>query len=147
MKKLSKQQKEFFQSFVRETIVGIVSQISGEETAGRLPAVADIILKESLAVGNLDHIVDAFATAMLDKVDFKTLKKVDAFMKSEDYVKVMMATHNVVFAEYREDFMNLVAAVSEVSEKAIKSAAAQAEGVQTEDGAVEVPSTEGEQAV
>lgn len=147
MKKLSKQQKEFFQSFVRETIVGIVSQISGEETAGRLPAVADIILKESLAVGNLDHIVDATATAMLDKVDFKTLKKVDAFVRSEDYVKVMMATHSVVFADYREDFMNLVAAVSEVSEKAIKSAVAQAEGVETEDGAVEVPSTEGEQAV
>jgi len=123
MKKLSKQQKEFFQSFVRETIVGIVSQISGEETAGRLPAVADIILKESLAVGNLDHIVDAFATAMLDKVDFKTLKKVDAFMKSDDYIKVMLAMQEVVFAEHREDFMNLVAAVTELSDKAIKSVA------------------------
>ena len=123
MSKLTKQQKDLFERLVRETVVGIVSQVTGEQTDGRLPAVADIILKESLAVGNLDHVVDAVAESLLAKVDFKTLKKVDTFMKSDDYIKVMLAMQEVVFAEHREDFMNLVAAVTEVSEKAIKSVA------------------------
>lgn len=137
--KISKVQKEFFGKLLEDTVVTIVAQIAQDEYKEQLPAVAGVILKQSLAEGKLDQAVSTVAEAMLAKVDFKTLKKVDAFMKSDDFVKVIQATHEVVFQELRGELMELVAAVAEVSEKAIKAVSAEAEDV-------EALSTEGEQA-
>ena len=121
-KALPKAQKEFFNGFVQETVLTILAQICQEDQREQIVAVANVILKSSAEEGNLDHIVNATAESILSKVDFKTLKKVDAFMKNEDFVNVLRATHEAVFGDFKEDYMNLVAAVVEVSEKAIKSA-------------------------
>lgn len=138
--KISKVQKEFFGKLLEDTVVTIVAQIAQDEYKEQLPAVAGVILKQSFAEGKLDQAVSAIAEAMLTKVDFKTLKKVDTFMKSDDFVKVIQATHEVVFQELRGELMELVAAVAEVSGKAIKAASAETESVET-------PSAEGKQAV
>lgn len=138
--KISKVQKEFFGKLLEDTVVTIVAQIAQDAYKEQLPAVASVILKQSLAEGKLDAAVGSVAEAMLAKVDFKTLKKVDTFMKSDDFVKVIQATHEVVFQELKEELMELVAAVAEVSEKAIKAASVETESAET-------PSAEGEQAV
>ena len=138
--KISKVQKEFFGKLLEDTVVTIVAQIAQDEYKEQLPAVAGVILKQSITEGKLEEAVSNIAEAMLANVDFKTLKKVDTFMKSDDFVKVIQATHEVVFQEMKEELMELVVAVAEVSEKAIKA-------VSAETGDAETPSTEGEQAV
>ena len=126
-KALTKTQKEFFNEFVKSTVVTIVGQFATEGYRESLPAVADVILTQSIAEGNLDHVVETTANELTSRVDFKTIRKVDAFMKSEDFLKVLQAMHDVLYDSLREDYMNLVAATAEVSEKAIKSLARDAE--------------------
>lgn len=86
-KKLTKAQKEFFGAFASnavENILGPVLEFKGLE-----------ITAEQVSTLDLSELVASIGGAFLERVDFKTLKAVDKFMRSEDFVNVVLASTEV----------------------------------------------------
>jgi len=89
--KLTKAQREFFGSFAHNAVENILIpllEIKGIElNAEQAKAVMETI--------DLKDLTQAIGEGFLERVDFKTISKVDRFMKSEDFTKVIAASTDV----------------------------------------------------
>lgn len=89
--KLTKAQKEFFGNFATnavENILGPVLEFKGVEiTAEQVTEVVKTL--------DLTELTNAIGRAFIDRVDFKTIVKVDKFMKSEEFTNVVLASSEV----------------------------------------------------
>lgn len=89
--KLTKAQKEFFGAFSAnavENILGPVLEFKGVEITPEQVA-------EVVATLDLKDLTNAIGFAFLERVDFKTIVKVDKFMKSEEFMSVVTASSEV----------------------------------------------------
>lgn len=90
-RKLTKAQKEFFGAFASnavENILGPVLEFKGVE-------ISNDQLMEVVKTLDLTELTQAIGQAFLDRVDFKTILKVDKFMKSDEFSSVVMASSEV----------------------------------------------------
>lgn len=89
--KLTKAQKEFFGTFAAnavENILGPVLEFKGVDiTAEQVSEVVKTL--------DLTQLTNAIGRAFIDRVDFKTIVKVDKFMKSEEFTNVVLASSEV----------------------------------------------------
>jgi len=89
--KLNKAQREFFGSFASnavENILGPVLEFKGVDiTAEQVTEVVKTL--------DLTELTNAIGRAFIDRVDFKTIVKVDKFMKGEEFTSVVMASSEV----------------------------------------------------
>lgn len=89
--KLTKSQKEFFGLFAVnavENILGPVLEFKGVDiTAEQVSEVVKTL--------DLTDLTNAIGRAFIERVDFKTILKVDKFMKSEEFAKVVAASTEV----------------------------------------------------
>lgn len=115
MTTLTKAQKEFFTKFTKTAIQNLlISQTKPEYTAQVLEASAAV-----LEVADLTTLRDAIAEGFMALVDFKTLSKVDKFLRSEEYVKTNQAANEVISAvetELGEMLHSVALAISETVE-------------------------------
>jgi hypothetical protein len=89
--KLTKAQKEFFGKFASnavENILGPVLEFRGVEITAE--QVSNVV-----ATLDLTTLTEAIARAFIDRVDFKTIVKVDKFMKGEEFTNVVTASSEV----------------------------------------------------
>jgi hypothetical protein len=89
--KLTKTQREFFGAFAFNAVAGLLVAVhemngSDTETEELVGLVQDTDLKD---------LTQLIAEKFLERVDFKTLVKVDKFLKSEDAVSVVVASTEV----------------------------------------------------
>ena len=91
MAKLPKAQQEFFEEFARagvQNTLGPALRYKGLEiTEDQVSAVIDTI--------DLKQLTDTIAMKFTDRVEFKTIKKVDTFMKSDEFRTVIEASQYV----------------------------------------------------
>lgn len=89
--KLTKAQREFFGAFASnavENILGPVLEFKGVEiTAAQVSEVVKTL--------DLTELTNAIGRAFIERVDFKTIVKVDKFMKGEEFTKVVLASSEV----------------------------------------------------
>lgn len=89
--KLTKAQREFFGAFASnavENILGPVLEFKGIEITPEQ-------VSEVVKTLDLKELTAAIGAAFMERVDFKTILKVDKFMKSEEFTKVVMASSEV----------------------------------------------------
>lgn len=89
--KLTKAQREFFGKFSSnavENILGPVLEFKGVEITAE--QVSNVV-----ATLDLTELTNAIGRAFLERVDFKTLVKVDKFMKGEEFTSVVLASSEV----------------------------------------------------
>lgn len=89
--KLTKAQREFFGAFAFNAVTGLLVAVhemndSDAETEDLVGIVQDTDLSE---------LTQLIGEKFLERVDFKTLVKVDKFLKSEDAVNVVVASTEV----------------------------------------------------
>ena len=89
--KLTKAQREFFGAFAHNAVENILIpllELQGVEldTDQAAAVMSHIDLKD---------LTQAIGEGFLERVDFKTITKVDRFMKSDDFVKVISASTDV----------------------------------------------------
>lgn len=89
--KLNKAQKEFFGKFAAnavENILGPVLEFKGVDiTAEQVSEVVKTL--------DLTELTNAIGRSFMDRVDFKTIVKVDKFMKGEEFINVVLASSEV----------------------------------------------------
>lgn len=89
--KLNKAQREFFGTFAAnavENILGPVLEFKGVEiTAAQVAEVVKTL--------DLTELTNAIGRAFIERVDFKTIVKVDKFMKGEEFTSVVLASSEV----------------------------------------------------
>lgn len=89
--KLTKAQREFFGAFAHNAVENILIpllELQGVELdADQAAAVMSHI--------DLKDLTQAIGEGFLERVDFKTITKVDRFMKSDEFVKVISASTDV----------------------------------------------------
>ena len=127
--KLTPTEKKFFEQHVVETVVGTLAQVLNDQPQEYMQAMlatTRAILTNSVQEGNLDEVVTKAGLALLQKVPFKTIQKVDKFMRSEDYQAVMVGAATVVQTDMREEFMDLTAAAAHMAEGLLKEVKEQA---------------------
>lgn len=91
MSKLTKMQKEFFSNFANTAVANLLGPVldyKGVEISeeGLLAAISTVDLSE---------LTQAIGEEYLKHADFKTIKKVDAFMRSEEFQTVVKASADV----------------------------------------------------
>lgn len=89
--KLNKAQREFFGTFAAnavENILGPVLEFKGVEITAEQVA-------EVVKTLDLTELTNAIGRAFIERVDFKTIVKVDKFMKGEEFTNVVLASSEV----------------------------------------------------
>ena len=89
--KLTKAQREFFGKFASnavENILGPVLEFKGVE-------ITDAQVAEVVKTLDLTELTNAIGRAFIERVDFKTIVKVDKFMKGEEFTNVVLASSEV----------------------------------------------------
>lgn len=91
MSKLTKAQQGFYAQFARQAVENIlrpVLEFRGVEINDeQFAAVVDTI--------DLTDLTTQIGTSFNERVDFATMKRVDKFIRSDDYIKVMTALNEV----------------------------------------------------
>lgn len=83
--KLTKAQRDFFGNFASNAVENILVpllELKGVELNEQQA-------KDVMATLDLTSLTTAIASGFLETLDFKTIAKVDRFMKSEDFLKVI----------------------------------------------------------
>lgn len=83
--KLTKAQKQFFSRFVEDATR---STLQGARTP--------LEINRFITDTDLSPLVQEYAESLLKQVDFSTLKRVDRFLRSDDYLTVMAAIENTL---------------------------------------------------
>lgn len=89
--KLTKAQKEFFGAFAFNAVTGLlvaVHEMNGSETPQEE-------LVGQVQDSDLSKLTQLIGQKFLERVDFKTLVKVDKFLKSEEAISVVVASTEV----------------------------------------------------
>lgn len=89
--KLPKAQREFYGMFARNAVQNILAPI----LEFRCLDISQEGLDEVLDQVDLSDLVAAIAAGFNERVDFKTIVKVDKFMKSEEFLSVAQASGEV----------------------------------------------------
>lgn len=89
--KVTKAQREFFEVFATDSVKNILGPIL--EFRGL--QVNDEILTTVVDQVDLKNLTEAIAKGFIERVDFATIKRVDKFMKSEDFAAVATASQQV----------------------------------------------------
>lgn len=90
--KLTKAQYTFFEGFTKNAIKNLLISQTKPEYAEQVLAASDEVLEGA----NLKTLVEAIGTAFLAQTDFKTIIKVDKFLKSPEYLAVTNASSAVL---------------------------------------------------
>lgn len=114
MSKLTKAQKEFFAEFARNDLSNTLFPVLAAQGLEFTPEVA----KELLDMLDLEAYTEIVGKAFLERVDFTTIKRIDKIMKSEEFNKVIVASHQVSDAVHEERLRILVALSPEPEEEA-----------------------------
>lgn len=91
MAKLPKAQREFFDQFAR---IG-VQNLLGPALSYKGVEINDEQLAAAVATLDLKELTEAIAAEFTSRVDFKTIKKVDAFMRGSEFHSVVQASTEV----------------------------------------------------
>lgn len=91
MAKLTKAQREFFSEFARNDISNCLFPLLHSQGLEFTEEVANEVLDGI----NFDPYIELIAESFLARVDFATIKKIDKVMKSEEFQKVIVASHQV----------------------------------------------------
>lgn len=102
--KLTKVQREFFDNFARNAVVGTLAPILDYKGI----EISQEQLSEAVATVDVTELRDAIAEKFLEKVDFKSLQKVDKFMKTQEFLDVVSAS-TVVHAAVQVELLNVIA--------------------------------------
>ncbi len=89
--KLTKAQREFFGAFAFNAVTGLL--VAVHEMNGSDAEVEDLVGK--VQDTDLTALSQLIGEKFLERVDFKTLVKVDKFLKSEDAISVVTASTEV----------------------------------------------------
>lgn len=89
--KLTKAQREFFGAFAFNAVTGLL--VAVHEMNGSDAATEDLV--GLVQDADLSAVTQLIAEEFLSRVDFKTLVKVDKFLKSEEAVSVVVASTEV----------------------------------------------------
>lgn len=116
--KLTKVQKEFFLQFTRNAIQNLIISQTHVDYLDIVKPVAAQVAAEA----DLDVLSQALGEKFLENIDFKTLKKVDQFLKSPEYQRSVEASAIALAGLHAE----VGAAVQETASK-IESALAAVE--------------------
>ena len=86
--KLTKAQKEFFTDFTRNALKNLlISQVHSDYLDTVKPVAEQVVEAADVAV-----LSQAVGEKFLENIDFNTLKRVDKFLKSEDYQRSVEAS-------------------------------------------------------
>lgn len=96
MQKLTKTQKEFFTEFSRQSVSEVLVPVLAQHE--QLSEVPYDLIRSMVETLDLSELSDAVGKEFLARVDFKTLKKVDTFVRSDDFQKVALAGAEVNYA-------------------------------------------------
>lgn len=113
MAKLTKAQKEFFGDFAKNDLSNHLFPILSAQGIELTPELAE----QLLAMLNLDQYTEIVGTAFLERADFATIKRIDKIMKSEDFNKVIVASHQVSDAVHEERIRILAALIPDEEEQ------------------------------
>ncbi|CUR44344.1 hypothetical protein VCM_00142 [Pseudomonas phage VCM] len=91
MAKLTKAQREFFTEFARNDLGNALFPILAAQGLQITKEVGD----EVLDAIDLSSYIELIGAAFLERADFATIKRVDKIMKSEDFMNVIVASHQV----------------------------------------------------
>jgi hypothetical protein len=91
MTKLTKAQREFFSEFARNDLGNALFPILASQGLQITKEVGG----EVLDAIDLSAYTEIVGQAFLERADFATIKRVDKIMKSEDFLKVVVASHQV----------------------------------------------------
>lgn len=112
--KLTKAQREFFAPFTRDAVLNLlVSQINPQHMDTVLPVATEV-----LDSTDLSQLSQAVGEGFMEVIDFKTLKSVDKFMKSEQYQKAVEASA-VVIAGLHEQIGSVIEGVAAAVEASL----------------------------
>ncbi len=98
MAKLTKAQYEFFYDFAKNDLSNTLFPILHSQGLELTPDLAAKLLE----MVDLKAYTEIVGTAFLERADFATIKRVDKIMKSEDFNKVLVASHEVSDAVQEE---------------------------------------------
>ena len=111
--KLTNTQKEFFATFTKNAIQNILVSQTAPEYVQVVQAVAADILKDA----DVSALAEGIGKSFLTNIDFKTLSKVDKFLKSPEYIKsveasaIALASLHSEIGDLVQDTANMVSAV------------------------------------
>lgn len=91
MAKLTKAQREFFSEFARNDLGNALFPILAAQGLQLTKEIGD----EVLDAIDLSAYTELVGQSFLERADFATIKKIDKIMKSEDFIKVIVASHQV----------------------------------------------------
>lgn len=91
MAKLTKAQREFFTEFARNDIGNALFPILAAQGVQITKEVGDDVLNAI----DLSAYVELIGAAFLERADFATIKRVDKIMKSEEFMNIIVASHQV----------------------------------------------------
>lgn len=109
MSKLTKTQRGYFAEFAKNDLSNFLFPILAEQGVTMNAEVAEKLM----AMINLDEYAEIVGTKFLELVDFKTIKRVDKIMKSDEFIKVMNASYEVSDAVHEERIRILSALLPE----------------------------------
>lgn len=117
MSKLTKAQREFFGDFAKNDLSNYLFPLLAAQGITMTPELAEKLL----SMVNLDEYTEIIGKTFLEQVDFTTIKRVDRLMKSEDFNKVIAASH-LVSDEVHEERIRILAALLPDEEEAEEEA-------------------------
>lgn len=115
MAKLTKAQHEFFYDFAKNDLSNTLFPILHSQGLELTAELAEKLL----SMIDLNTYTEVVGAEFLSRVDFATIKRVDKIMKSEDFNKVIVASHQVSDAVNEERVRILTALIptEEISEE------------------------------
>lgn len=91
MAKLPKAQREFFNQSARICVQNLL----GPALSYKGVQITDEQLAEAISTVDLNELTEKLAMEFTSRVDFKTIKKVDAFLSGQEYREVVQALPEV----------------------------------------------------
>jgi len=85
--KFNKAQREFFKTYAVQTVKTALTHVAAQNGL----EINQDALDRAMDVVNLEPLAEAAGKAFLERVEFKTLVKVDKYVQSEDFLKVAQA--------------------------------------------------------
>lgn len=106
MAKLTKAQKEFFDKFAKNILTNTILMDMGTKGFDVTDEVVEQVQK-LVDQQNVDSLVNAVGAALLERVEFKTLVKVEKFLNTEEARTAMQAAQEVG-ASVQEELYGLI---------------------------------------
>lgn len=115
MSKLTKAQREFFTQFTANALTNLIVQGAAPEYQMQVLEIARAHFSENVPA----DLVESAGKLFLEQAGFATIKRVDAFLKSEEYAAVSRAS-SVVLTALEEEFGKALVDGADAVETAIR---------------------------